>query len=197
MEQQPEHHHHTAHFERGREPEAARAAGKVHWHDDQVYPVAAEPIVHKNPAGDLYELVERRHPARDVELPMRTINLHVGRLNPGGATRLHKHHNEAVIYIIQGQGYSDVQGKRYRWEAGDFLYVPVFNWHTHVNDGDEPVLYLGITNKRMLDYLALDRMVQAGIDVTEEDVAEEIRQAPPSRYSDPAEAFRSHGAGDR
>jgi hypothetical protein len=40
-------------------------------------------------------------------------------------------------------------------------------------------------------------MVQVGIDMTEEEVDEEIRNSRPSRYSDPAEAFRTHGAGDR
>ncbi|MHB2022445.1 MAG: cupin domain-containing protein, partial [Mycobacteriales bacterium] len=104
-------------------------------------------------------------------------------LDPGCATRLHKHHNEAAIYIIAGTGHSDVQGTRQEWSTGDFLFIPTMQWHTHVNDGEEPVFYLGITNKRMLDWLGLDRKVEAGIHMPEEAVAKEIASGEFSPYS--------------
>ena len=52
----------------------------------------------------------------------------------------HRHTVEAVIYILQGHGHSIIDGKRYDWEAGDMLSVPVFSWHRHINDGDEDVI---------------------------------------------------------
>ena len=160
-----------------------RRTGKMHYHEEVVRPVRVKRITHKNPAADLVFVKDRAHAAREVELPMRTINIHIGELRPGAATRLHKHHNEAAIYIIKGKGYSEVQGRRYDWETGDFLYMPSMCWHRHVNEGTEPVLYMGITNKRMLDWLAMDRKVEAGIHVPADEVQKEIQAARWSPYS--------------
>jgi gentisate 1,2-dioxygenase len=57
----------------------------------------------------------------------------------------HRHTVEAVIYYLQGYGYSVIDGKRYDWEAGDFICVPQFAWHRHVNLSDERAAYAAST----------------------------------------------------
>ena len=57
----------------------------------------------------------------------------------------HRHTVEAVIYIVQGKGHSIIQGTRYDWHAGDFICVPVFAWHRHINSGSEDVVYTACT----------------------------------------------------
>lgn len=42
---------------------------------------------------------------------------------------------------------------------------------------------MGITNKRMLDWLGLDRKVEAGVHVSDEDVQKEIDAEEYSPYS--------------
>lgn len=160
-----------------------RKAGVMHQHEEIVRPIICEKIVHKNPAADLYELKERHHPARGCDLPSRTIEMWVAELRPGKNTRLHKHHNEALIYVIKGKGHSIVQGRRVEWEEGDILYIPPFNWHIHYNDGEDSVRYLAVTNKKLLDILGLDRKVEAEIHMTEEEVQEEIKTITPSPYT--------------
>jgi mannose-6-phosphate isomerase-like protein (cupin superfamily) len=167
------------------DPEGPRRKGKLHYHEEEVRPLEAYPLFHRQPHLDLYADSDRRHPGRDVDIPLRTIQLHIGRLDPGQSTNLHKHHNEAAIYIIEGAGHSEVQGEKIPWEKGDFIYIPTMQWHTHVNpEGSEaPVLYMGITNKRMLDWLGLDRKVEAGRHVPMEDVQREIDSGSFSPYS--------------
>ncbi len=160
-----------------------RRQGKMHYHEYEVRPIEVARIVHQNPVGDLFELKERHHKGADVQLPLRTIQLHVSQLLAGEMTRMHKHHNEAAIYVIEGKGYSLVQGVRYDWQQGDFLYMPSMTWHQHFNEGPERAVYLGITNKRMLDWLGLDRRVEAGINMTDEQVQKEIETVQPSPYS--------------
>lgn len=171
-----------------------RRAGKLHYHEDEVRPIEAATLVHRQPHADLYADSDRNHPGRDVDLPLRTIQLHIGMLVPGQATRLHKHHNEAALYIIQGRGHSEIQGEKIPWEKGDFIYIPSMQWHTHVNSGEDPVLYLGITNKRLLDWLGLDRKIEAGVHVPIDEVQREIdsgRFSPYSYYSiTPSEGVR-------
>jgi gentisate 1,2-dioxygenase len=57
----------------------------------------------------------------------------------------HRHLIDAVIYIVQGHGYSIIDGLRYDWEAGDFMCVPTFAWHRHVSTDDVPVVYIAST----------------------------------------------------
>ena len=54
-------------------------------------------------------------------------------------------HAEAMIYVLEGNGYSVIEGRRYDWEAGDLLHVQ--GPHTdcqHFNIQDTPVRYLRI-----------------------------------------------------
>lgn len=64
---------------------------------------------------------------------------------PGWTTLGHRHLIDAVIHILRGRGYSVIDAKRYDWEAGDFICVPTFAWHRHINTGDEPVVYVAGT----------------------------------------------------
>ena len=171
-----------AHQEGG-DPEGPRRRGKLHYHEEEVRPLEAAQLIHRQPQLDLYSDNDRRHPARDIDLPLRSIQLHISELKPGQQTRLHKHHNEAAIYIMKGSGHSEVQGVTIPWEQGDFIFVPTMQWHTHVNSGDAPVHYLGITNKRMLDWLGLDRKVEAGVHMPMDEVEKEIASGKFSPYS--------------
>lgn len=57
----------------------------------------------------------------------------------------HRHTVEAVIYMVRGRGYSVIDGKRYDWQGGDFLCVPVFAWHVHFPDESEEWVDLAAT----------------------------------------------------
>ena len=65
--------------------------------------------------------------------------------NKAWKTLGHRHTVEAVIHWLAGKGYSIVDGKRYDWEAGDFICVPIFAWHRHVNLADEPAIHVAST----------------------------------------------------
>lgn len=57
----------------------------------------------------------------------------------------HRHTVEAVIYFLKGRGHSIIDGKRYDWQAGDLLCVPMFSWHRHINDTEEEVVRIAST----------------------------------------------------
>ena len=50
----------------------------------------------------------------------------------------HKHaHTEAMLYVLEGRGYSLIDGERYDWEEGDAVHVPPrMTVHEHFNDSD-------------------------------------------------------------
>jgi quercetin dioxygenase-like cupin family protein len=61
----------------------------------------------------------------------------------------HRHTVEAVIYILEGRGNSIIDNVRYDWEAGDFICVPIFAWHRHINSGATDVVYSACTSGPM------------------------------------------------
>lgn len=63
----------------------------------------------------------------------------------GWKTLGHRHTVEAVLYVLQGSGHSIIDGVRYDWEPGDFISVPMFSWHRHLNTGSEDFVYLAAT----------------------------------------------------
>ncbi len=50
----------------------------------------------------------------------------------------HRHaHTEAMLYVLEGQGYSMIDGERVDWEDGDAVHVPPrMTVHEHYNDSD-------------------------------------------------------------
>ena len=54
-------------------------------------------------------------------------------------------HAEAMIYVLEGRGYSIIDGKHYGWQAGDILHVQgPHTDHQHFNTEDAPVRYMRI-----------------------------------------------------
>ncbi len=64
----------------------------------------------------------------------------VSEIPQGWHTGKHSHGEEA-IYIVQGQGFSVVDGLRYDWETGSCLFMPYGSVHQHFNSGKDTVRY--------------------------------------------------------
>jgi quercetin dioxygenase-like cupin family protein len=54
-------------------------------------------------------------------------------------TSSHCHsHTEAMLYVLEGVGFSEIDGRRYDWEAGDAVHVPPkMTRHEHFNPSDK------------------------------------------------------------
>ena len=75
----------------------------------------------------------------------------------------HRHQGGLVIYILEGEGYSVVEGERHDWEAGDLLLLPVKPGgveHQHFNrDDSKPAKWIAFINSALFEWGASD-MVQ-------------------------------------
>ncbi len=77
--------------------------------------------------------------------------MYVAEIEPGGALNPEKHLYEELIYILKGQGATQIwqegQPKRsFEWTEGSFFSPPLNAWHRLYNGGKEPVIFLGVTN---------------------------------------------------
>jgi quercetin dioxygenase-like cupin family protein len=112
-------------------------------------------LAHRNVTAAIHGdfSAERGHGVAIVDLPSKTISLTVGHLRGGQSTRRHRHNYETILYVIKGEGYSLIEGRRVEWRAGDAVYVPVWAWHNHVNTGTADAEYLACENTPLLQNL--------------------------------------------
>ncbi|MEE9383947.1 MAG: iron-containing redox enzyme family protein [Nannocystaceae bacterium] len=141
--------------------EASRALGSESFtttsvNRDSLVPVPAKisgELVHRAVCGGgeaaAYS-TSRGHPVFPVKLTTHTLSMSIGDLDPGEATSKHRHAYESLIYVIEGEGFSTIEGQKVLWKAGDALYVPVWNWHQHFCTGDARARYITGTNLPLL-----------------------------------------------
>ena len=70
----------------------------------------------------------------------------------------HRHQGGLVIYVIEGRGYSVINGERVDWEKGDLVLLPLEQGgveHQHFNrDPAKPALWIAFIHFPIRDYVA-------------------------------------------
>jgi mannose-6-phosphate isomerase-like protein (cupin superfamily) len=70
----------------------------------------------------------------------------------------HRHQGGLVIYVIEGRGYSIVDGDRVDWEKGDLVLLPLRQdgvEHQHFNlDKENPALWIAFIHFPLRDHVA-------------------------------------------
>lgn len=69
-------------------------------------------------------------------------------------------HGEEAIYIVQGQGFSIVDGLRYNWETGSCLFMPYGSSHQHFSSGPDTVRYFSAMALPLERFCGLAKVVQ-------------------------------------
>ena len=120
---------------------------------------AEEQIWEDSPQGRLKHVA---HP--ELSANVTDIEAYIQEIPPDGRSGKHRHMAEEFVFVLEGRGYSlhrdvqaevgetyhwrpDTTAKRFNWEAGDWMYIPVNTIHQHFNDdGDEPARLLCATS---------------------------------------------------
>lgn len=71
-------------------------------------------------------------------LPSTFIGIQI--FNPGEHIMPHRHSSFAIYHIVQGTGYSILDGEKFEWEKGDTFVCPPMALHEHINTGDEEAI---------------------------------------------------------
>ena len=93
--------------------------------------------------GDPYEAIILRfvNPATGAPV-FPTLDYRAQLLRPGEATRYKRETAGTLYVVIEGQGVTEVAGRRFSWQANDIFVVPSFAWRRHINESDaDAVLY--------------------------------------------------------
>jgi quercetin dioxygenase-like cupin family protein len=108
-----------------------------------------------SPQGKLKHMINER--MDDVQT---ILDLYMQELAPGGKSGKHHHMAEECLYILEGKGYDlhwdmdfelkdkyyftpQSEPKRFEWEAGDVVLIPVNTVHQHFNaDPEKPARFI-------------------------------------------------------
>jgi gentisate 1,2-dioxygenase len=94
---------------------------------------------------------ERQCSVSISDIPSYTIGVDITTIDPSSNDRKHRHSYETILFVLEGSGYSVVEGDRVEWEAGDAIHIPPWAWHQHFNtDLDKEVKFLSGTNAPLL-----------------------------------------------
>jgi gentisate 1,2-dioxygenase len=85
--------------------------------------------------------VEYFNPSNGKEATVR-IGAWMQMLPPNFKGKAHRHVHTNVYYVHKGQGYTVINGVRFDWSQGDFIALPSWTWHEHVNVSDQEEAYL-------------------------------------------------------
>ena len=110
--------------------------------------------------GRLKHVVNEKTKAR-----VKTVDMYIQELPPGGCSGKHRHMAEEFLFVLEGRGYElhwdvnprieekytwevEKEPKRFEWEAGDVIFVPVNTVHQHFNsDPERPARLISGTNR--------------------------------------------------
>jgi gentisate 1,2-dioxygenase len=72
-----------------------------------------------------------------------TLGFHMQLLRPGETCLAHRSTASAVYSVLEGSGYTEINGERLSWSENDVIAVPAWTWHAHVNTSTtaDAVLY--------------------------------------------------------
>jgi mannose-6-phosphate isomerase-like protein (cupin superfamily) len=78
----------------------------------------------------------------------------LSKIPAGHHTGAHRHGEEA-IYIVEGEGFSVVKGRRYDWKEGSSLAIPFGAPHQHFNTGENEATYLSVLSVGLETFVGL------------------------------------------
>ncbi|MEN0052380.1 MAG: cupin domain-containing protein [Mucilaginibacter sp.] len=141
------------------------------FHKTFARPVFVKPpyLVHRNVenAGEHNQFsTERKHPVFFVDLPSKNVSMTIGGLLAGQLTNKHRHTYETVLYVLEGKGYTEIEGEKIEWQKGDAIYIPSWAWHRHQNLSDtESAKYIACENAPQLQNLGVALREEEGRDL--------------------------------
>ncbi|KAK7222406.1 hypothetical protein V2G26_010409 [Clonostachys chloroleuca] len=73
-------------------------------------------------------------------------------VKPGETAPAHRHIAYACRFIVEGEGFTAVEGQKMPLVRGDVVVTPTWHWHDHGNESDAPVIWLDMLNLPLFTY---------------------------------------------
>jgi gentisate 1,2-dioxygenase len=146
----------TSHYE---VQKTRRADRLKHWEDLQRTIVTAESVQMVDTPRRMKRGVMV---SADGGVPSLNLDAVNHEIEPDVVSTIHRHSWDAMMFITEGSGWTEVNGKRYEWKPWDTVYLPAFQWHRHGNDGDKTAKYVTFSVQPMVELLGLAILEEGG-----------------------------------
>ena len=105
----------------------------------------------KDEAGDPYEAIQMElvNPVTG-ESVFPTLRYGAQLLRPNEATRLKRETSSGYYVVINGEGYTEINGQRFDWKPNDVIAVPNFLWRRHVNTSSEDAILYSVSDAALM-----------------------------------------------
>ena len=103
----------------------------------------------------------------DEGAAMRTNDAGAHELDPGATTTPHRHSWDALLFVVEGSGWSEIGGQRVEWKPWDALHLPAWTWHRHGNEGEKTARLVSFSSEPLLTSLNMAVLEEAtnGVDL--------------------------------
>lgn len=88
---------------------------------------------------------------KDGDRPTRIIDALVHEVDPGVVSTIHRHSWDAVMLIVEGHGWTEVNGVRYEYRPWDTVYLPAWSWHRQGNDGNKTARFMTFSTEPTME----------------------------------------------
>jgi gentisate 1,2-dioxygenase len=93
------------------------------------------------------------HPAFDtMDVGMKLFEAYLMELPPGGHSGKHRHLGDEIHFIIEGEGYEEIEGTRWAWGPQDAVSIPNLNAHQSFNASTEKRALFLVYKSRTFEY---------------------------------------------
>ena len=88
---------------------------------------------------------------------MPTMSFRCQMLRAGEGTRSHRRTASNVYCVLEGEGYTEVEGTKLEWKRNDVFTIPGWLWHCHRNTGRQNAFLYSVTDEPTMRKLGLYR----------------------------------------
>src|SRR5260221_338500 len=98
----------------------------------------------------------------DGDSPTRCLDALVHEIDPGVVSTIHRHSWDAQLFIVEGSGWTEIDGVRYPWKPWDAIHIPAWAWHRSGNDGSKPARFMSYSAEPMLWTIGMSGIEERG-----------------------------------
>jgi gentisate 1,2-dioxygenase len=120
----------------------------------------------------------------DGDRPTRVLDATLHEVPPATVSTVHRHSWDAIMFVAEGRGWTEIDGQRIDWRPWDTLHLPGWAWHRHGNDSDRPARFHTWSVQPMFESFGM-ALLEEGGDAPFEELPARPRQAADPGGDDP------------
>ncbi len=125
------------------EPRSRLHAMHWRWSDLREYLMRSGDLITVNDAGRRTVQLMNPGVTGPRQWTTHTLQMSFQLVLPGEIATAHRHTMNAIRFVMEGGGtFTTVEGESFLMEPGDLILTPGWTWHDHINESEEPIVWI-------------------------------------------------------